>query len=90
MELPAARIGRRPITFQIWMGFPGPSSITSNSARCTILPPSALPDGLEDRERNLREDLLRALERRYPPKYEELIKRYFRSLSESETVPDLP
>ena len=54
------------------------------------LPPSALPEGLEDRERNLREDLLRALERRYPPKYEELIKRYFRSLSEFETVPDLP
>jgi hypothetical protein len=55
-----------------------------------ISPPSTLPEGLEDRERNLREDLLRALERRYPPKYEELIKKYFRSLSESEKVPDLP
>jgi hypothetical protein len=55
-----------------------------------LAPPSALPDGLEERERKLREDLLRALERRYPPKYEELIKRYFRSLSEFESVPDLP
>jgi hypothetical protein len=55
-----------------------------------VLPPSELPEGLEERERNLREDLLRALERRYPPKYEELIKRYFRSLSEYEKVPDLP
>ena len=25
------RIGRRPITFQIWTGLPGPSSITANS-----------------------------------------------------------
>jgi hypothetical protein len=52
--------------------------------------PGALPEGLEDGARDLREDLLKALERRYPPKYEELIRRYFRSLSDEAPVPDLP
>jgi hypothetical protein len=54
------------------------------------LPPGALPEGTEEERRDLREDLLRALDRRYPPKYEDLIRRYFRSLSEEEGVPDLP
>ncbi|MGQ0721069.1 MAG: hypothetical protein ACT4PE_05775 [Candidatus Eiseniibacteriota bacterium] len=52
--------------------------------------PGALPEGLDDPDRDLREDLLKALERRYPPKYEELIRRYFRSLSDEAPVPDLP
>jgi hypothetical protein len=55
-----------------------------------IPPPSALPEGLDELDRDLREDLLKALERRYPPKYEELIKRYFRSLSDDAPAPDLP
>ncbi len=54
------------------------------------LPPSELPSDIEDVERDLREDLLKALDRRYPPKYEDLIKRYFRSLSREERTPDLP
>ena len=53
-------------------------------------PPAALPDALGELDRDLREDLLKALERRYPPKYEELIKRYFRSLSDDVPAPDLP
>jgi hypothetical protein len=52
--------------------------------------PSDLPPGLEELDRDLREDLLKALDRRYPPKYEELVKRYFRSLSREERAPDLP
>ncbi|MBZ0269529.1 hypothetical protein K8I85_15350, partial [bacterium] len=52
--------------------------------------PGALPPGLEDLDRDLREDLLKALDRRYPPKYEELIRRYFRSLSDEPPAPDLP
>jgi len=55
-----------------------------------LVPPGALPEGLEEETRDLREDLLRALERRYPPKYEELIRRYFRSLTDEGPVPDLP
>jgi hypothetical protein len=55
-----------------------------------LTPPSDLPEGMEDPMRDLREDLLKALDRRYPPKYEELIKRYFRSLSREESAPDLP
>jgi DNA repair exonuclease SbcCD ATPase subunit len=54
------------------------------------VPPSALPEGMERTERDLREDLLKALERRYPPKYEDLIRRYFRELSREAPVPDLP
>jgi hypothetical protein len=52
--------------------------------------PSDLPEGLEELDRDLREDLLKALDRRYPSKYEELVKRYFRSLSREERAPDLP
>ncbi len=52
--------------------------------------PSDLPEGLEELDRDLREDLLKALDRRYPSKYEELVKRYFRSLSREEQTPDLP
>jgi cobalamin biosynthesis protein CobT len=55
-----------------------------------LLPPGALPEGLEELDRDLREDLLKALDRRYPPKYEELIRRYFRSLSDEVPDPDLP
>jgi len=60
-----------------------------------LTPPSELPGGIDDPLRDLREDLLKALDRRYPPKYEELIKRYFRSLSREENptptpTPDLP
>jgi hypothetical protein len=60
-----------------------------------LTPPSELPGGIDDPMRDLREDLLKALDRRYPPKYEELIKRYFRSLSREENptpppTPDLP
>jgi hypothetical protein len=55
-----------------------------------LLSPDDLPEGLEDGKRDLREDLLKALDRRYPPKYEELIRRYFRSLSEEQPRPDLP
>jgi hypothetical protein len=56
-----------------------------------LLSPDALPEGLDDAQRDLREDLLKALDRRYPPKYEELIRRYFRSLSEEpQPRPDLP
>ncbi len=55
-----------------------------------LTPPSALPDGLDEAERDLREDLLKALERRYPPKYEDLIRRYFRELSREAPSPDLP
>jgi chromosome segregation ATPase len=56
-----------------------------------LLPPGALPEGIDELDRDLREDLLKALDRRYPPKYEELIKRYFRSLSrEDGASPDLP
>ncbi len=54
------------------------------------VPPSELPEGLEELDRDLREDLLKALERRYPPKYEDLIKRYFRDLSDEAPTPDLP
>jgi DNA repair exonuclease SbcCD ATPase subunit len=54
------------------------------------LPPSVLPEGLEGAPRDLREDLLKALERRYPPKYEDLIRRYFRELSREAPAPDLP
>jgi hypothetical protein len=53
-------------------------------------PPSALPRGTEDSRRDLREDLLKALERRYPPKYEDLIRRYFRELAREVPAPDLP
>jgi len=53
-------------------------------------PPSSLPEGTEDVDRDLREDLLKALERRYPPKYEDLIRRYFRELSREVPPPDLP
>ncbi len=52
--------------------------------------PSDLPQGIEELDRDLREDLLKALDRRYPSKYEELVKRYFRSLSREERAPDLP
>jgi hypothetical protein len=45
-------------------------------------PPSPLASDLEREKRDLREDLLKALDRRYPPKYEDLIRRYFRSLTE--------
>lgn len=55
-----------------------------------LTPPSALPEGLDGAERDLREDLLKALERRYPPKYEDLIRRYFRELSREAPSPDLP
>ena len=60
-----------------------------------LTPPSDLPGGIDDPLRDLREDLLKALDRRYPPKYEDLIKRYFRSLSREENptptpTPDLP
>jgi hypothetical protein len=55
-----------------------------------LLSPDALPEGMDEETRDLREDLLKALERRYPPKYEELIRRYFRSLSDEEPSPDLP
>jgi hypothetical protein len=55
-----------------------------------LLSPDELPEGLEDGKRDLREDLLKALDRRYPPKYEELIRRYFRSLSDEQPGPDLP
>ncbi|GJM44840.1 MAG: hypothetical protein DHS20C21_16820 [Gemmatimonadota bacterium] len=55
-----------------------------------LLPPGALPDGIEELDRDLREDLLKALDRRYPPKYEELIRRYFRHLSDEVPSPDLP
>ncbi|MCA9751539.1 MAG: hypothetical protein KC591_05065 [Gemmatimonadetes bacterium] len=51
--------------------------------------PDELPKSLEEKERDLREDLLKALDRRYPPKYEELIKQYFRSLSREGTT-ELP
>jgi hypothetical protein len=53
-------------------------------------PPSALPEGTEQTDRDLREDLLKALERRYPPKYEELIRRYFRELSREVPDPNVP
>ena len=53
-----------------------------------IPPPSPLADGLDGEQRDLREDLLKALDRRYPPKYEDLIRRYFRSLTED--GPSLP
>lgn len=52
--------------------------------------PSELPEGLEGVDRDLREDLLKALERRYPPQYEDLIKRYFRSLTREESATPLP
>jgi hypothetical protein len=55
-----------------------------------LLSPDELPEGLEDGKRDLREDLLKALDRRYPPKYEELIRRYFRSLYDEQPGPDLP
>jgi hypothetical protein len=64
----------------------------SNTAEelAELLPPSELPPGLDEERRDLREDLLKALDRRYPPKYEELIRRYFRSLTDEAPVPDLP
>ncbi|MDP6528635.1 MAG: hypothetical protein QF819_08890 [Gemmatimonadota bacterium] len=49
-------------------------------------PPAPLPGGIEERERDLREDLLKALDSRVPPRYEELIRRYFRSLAEDEAA----
>lgn len=55
-----------------------------------LLSPDALPEGLEKVDRDLREDLLKALDRGYPPKYEELIKEYFRSLSRDEPSSELP
>ncbi|MFN8178516.1 MAG: DUF4175 family protein [bacterium] len=53
-------------------------------------PPAPLAGGTEKTDRDLREDLLKALERRYPPKYEDLIRRYFRELSREAPNPDLP
>jgi hypothetical protein len=55
-----------------------------------LLPPSELAPGLDEETRDLREDLLKALDRRYPPKYEELIRKYFRSLTDEAPAPDLP
>jgi hypothetical protein len=55
-----------------------------------LLTPPELAEGLDEEMRNLRQDLLKALERRYPPKYEELIRRYFRSLTDDAPAPDLP
>jgi hypothetical protein len=52
--------------------------------------PAPLPGGTEATDRDLREDLLKALERRYPPKYEDLIRRYFRELSREAPNPELP
>jgi hypothetical protein len=63
---------------------------TTGEQMADLPSPGALPRGLEDGNRDLREDLLKALERRYPPKYEDLIRRYFRSLSDEGPVPDLP
>lgn len=44
--------------------------------------PGALPDDLTKATRELREDLLRAMQRDYPPEYRELIRAYFEGLSE--------
>ena len=55
-----------------------------------LSPPSELDPGLDEEMRDLREDLLKALDRRYPPKYEELIRKYFRSLTDEAPAPDLP
>jgi hypothetical protein len=44
--------------------------------------PGALPEDLTKATRELREDLLRAMQRDYPPEYRELIRAYFEGLSE--------
>jgi hypothetical protein len=44
--------------------------------------PGALPEDLTKATRELREDLLRAMQREYPPEYRELIRAYFEGLSE--------
>lgn len=43
--------------------------------------PGALPENLTKATRELREDLLRAMQREYPPEYRELIRAYFEGLS---------
>jgi len=63
---------------------------TTGEELADLLPPSELAPGLDEEQRDLREDLLKALDRRYPPKYEELIRRYFRSLTDESPAPDLP
>lgn len=45
-------------------------------------PPKPLPGDLGDRQKKVREALLKALKEGYPPEYEELIRAYFRALSE--------
>jgi len=44
--------------------------------------PGTLPEDLTRATRELREDLLRAMQREYPPEYRELIRAYFEGLSE--------
>jgi len=45
-------------------------------------PPKPLPGDLGDKQKKIREALLKALKEGYPPEYEELIRAYFRALSE--------
>ena len=47
--------------------------------------PGALPEDLTRATRELREDLLRAMQRDYPPEYRELIRAYFEGLSQDLT-----
>jgi DNA-directed RNA polymerase specialized sigma24 family protein len=44
--------------------------------------PGALPEDLTKATRELREDLLRAMQRDYPAEYRELIRAYFEGLSQ--------
>ncbi len=45
-----------------------------------IEPPPGLPEDKGERNRALREELLRALKQGYPPEYERLIRNYFEKL----------
>jgi hypothetical protein len=46
--------------------------------------PGELPEGLGEREDQLRQDLLRALNEDYPKAYEDLIRAYFQALSQAQ------
>jgi len=52
--------------------------------------PGALPDGLARAREELREDLLRAMQRDYPSEYRELIRAYFEALSSDIAGQDEP
>ena len=45
-------------------------------------PPKPLPSDLGDQQKKAREALLNALKEGYPPEYEELIRAYFKALTQ--------